>query len=116
MKRYDCIAIGKGSAMSVVEALLNHDPGTRLAVIDKDDRWPYPNPTGLDGVMEGYCPLHHKNMRDAVDALCERKFGPGGPFHPDTAGPWKDSRKVRSAAQVHDGRFRECVALQAQYV
>jgi len=83
---------------------------------DTDDRWPYPNPTGLDGVMEGYCPPHHRNMRDAVDALCERKFGPGGPFHPDTAGPWKDSRKVRSAAQVHDERFRECVALQAQYV
>ncbi len=83
---------------------------------DKDDRWPYPNPTGLDGVMEGYCPPHHQNMRAAVDALCERKFGPGGPFHPDTAGPWKDSRKVRSAAQIHDGRFRECVALQAQYV
>ena len=83
---------------------------------DKDERWPYPNPTGLKGVMEGYCPPHHPHMRAAVDALCERKFGPGGPFHPDTPGPWKDSRKVRSAAQVHDERFRECVALQAQYV
>ena len=83
---------------------------------DKDDRWPYPNPTGLEGVMEGYCPPHYPDMRAAVDALCERKFGPGGPFHPDTPGPWKDSRKVRSAAQVHDERFRECVALQAQYV
>jgi hypothetical protein len=83
---------------------------------DTDDRWPYPNPTGLAGVMEGYCPPHFPDMRSAVDALCERKFGPGGPFHPDTPGPWKDSRKVRSAAQVHDERFRECVALQAQYV
>jgi hypothetical protein len=83
---------------------------------DKDDRWPYPNPTGLDGVMEGCCPPHYRDMRAAVDALCERKFGPGGPFHPDTPGPWQDSRKVRSAAQVHDERFRECVALQAQYV
>jgi hypothetical protein len=55
-------------------------------------------------------------MRGAVEAVCERKFGPGGPFHPDTPGPWKDSRKVRSAAQVHDEGFRECVALQAQYV
>ena len=66
--------------------------------------------------MEGYCPPHHHDMRAAVDALCERKFGPGGPFHPDTPGPWKDSRKVRSAAQRHGERFRECVALQAQYV
>ena len=83
---------------------------------DTDDRWPYPNPTGLEGFMEGYCPPHYQDMRAAVDALCERKFGPGGPFNIDTPGPWKDSRKVRSAAQVHDERFKECVALQAQYV
>lgn len=83
---------------------------------DKDERWPYPNPTGLKGVMEGFCPPHYPDMRAAVDAICERKFGPGGPFNPETPGVWKDSRKVRSAAQVHDERFRECVALQAQYV
>lgn len=83
---------------------------------DTDDRWPYPNPTGLEGVMEGYCPPHYSDMRAAVEAVCERKFGPGGPFHPDTPGPWKDSLKVRSAAQDHDQRFRECVAIQAQYV
>ena len=83
---------------------------------DIDERWPYPNPTGLAGVMEGFCPPHYPDMRTAVEALCERKFGPGGPFHPETPGPWKDSRKVRSAAQVHSDKFRECVALQAQYV
>lgn len=83
---------------------------------DRDERWPYPNPTGLEGVMEGFCPPHYPDMRAAVEAVCERKFGPGGPFHPDTPGPWKDSRKVRSAAEIHDERFRECVALQAQYV
>ncbi|MHB8772761.1 MAG: hypothetical protein ACYC7J_17340 [Syntrophales bacterium] len=83
---------------------------------DRDGRWPYPNPTGLDGAMEGFCPPHYTDMRAAVEAVCERKFGPGGPFHPETPGPWKDSRAVRSAAQVHDQRFRDCVALQAQYV
>ncbi len=83
---------------------------------DRDERWPNPNPTGLEGVMEGTCPPHFPDMRAAVEAVCERKFGPGGPFHADTPGPWKDSRNVRSAAQVHDERFRECVALQAQYV
>jgi hypothetical protein len=83
---------------------------------DTDERWPYPNPTGLEGVMEGLCPPHYPDMRAAVEAVCERKFGPGGPFHPDTPGPWKESAKVRSAAQVHDRAFRECVALQAQYI
>jgi hypothetical protein len=83
---------------------------------DTDDCWPYPNPTGLPGVMEGFCPPHYATMRDAVEAVCRRKFGPGGPFHPETPGPWKDSAKVRSAAQVHSEEFRECVALQAQYI
>jgi hypothetical protein len=83
---------------------------------DTDERWPYPNPTGIEGVMEGFCPPYYPDMRAAVEALCERKFGPGGPFNPETPGPWKDSRKVRAAAQVHDDRFRECVAHQAQYV
>jgi hypothetical protein len=55
-------------------------------------------------------------MHDAAEALCERKFGPGGPFHPNTPGSWKDSGKVRSAAPVHNQEFRECVALQAEYI
>jgi len=83
---------------------------------DTNERWPYPNPTGREGVMEGYCPPHYPDMRAAVEALCARKFGPGGPFHPETPGPWKESPKVRSAAQPHDRAFRECVALQAQYI
>lgn len=83
---------------------------------DTNEKWPYPNPTGLSGVMEAFCPPHYPTMRDAVDTLCERKFGRGGPFHPETPGPWKDSKKVRSASKIHDTVFRECIALQAQYV
>jgi dihydrolipoamide dehydrogenase len=37
MKHYDCIAIGTGSAMSVVEGLLNAKQGAMVAVVDKDD-------------------------------------------------------------------------------
>ena len=29
----------------------------------------------------------------------------GGPFHPDTPGPWKESRKIRSAAPIHSEEF-----------
>ena len=87
----------------------------RRVLNDTDERWALPNPTGLEGVFEGHCPPHYPTMRAAVDHFCERKFGPGGPFHPDTPGPWKESRKVRSSAQVHDELFRDCVATQAQY-
>ena len=83
---------------------------------DTDERWALANPTGLEGVMEGFCPPHYPDMRAAAEAVVRRKFGPGGPFHPDTPGPWKDSRKVRSAAAPHGEAFVECVAHQAQYL
>ncbi len=83
---------------------------------DMDETRAYPNVTGLEGIMEGCCPPHYPDMRAAVEAVAERKFGPGGPFHKDTPGPWKNSSEVRAAAQVHDEEFKECVALQAQYV
>ncbi|AKD05416.1 hypothetical protein PKOR_00345 [Pontibacter korlensis] len=83
---------------------------------DTSERWPYPNPTGLSGVMEGYCPPHYPDMRSAVEAICERKFGKGGPFNSGTPGPWKESARVRGAAEVHSEDFKACVALQAQYI
>jgi hypothetical protein len=83
---------------------------------DTDERWAIPNPTGLPGVFEGYCPPHYPNMRAAVDAFAQRKFGPGGPFHSKTPGPWKESARVRGSALVHSEEFKECVTLQAQYI
>ena len=83
---------------------------------DTDPRWALPNPTGLEGRFEGACPPHCRDMREAVDRVAERKFGEGGPFHVRTPGPWKDSPSVRGAAQVHDERFKGCLALMAQHV
>ena len=51
-----------------------------------DSRWALPNPTGLEGVFTAYTPPHYSDMYAATDALIERKFGIGGPFHPDTPG------------------------------
>jgi hypothetical protein len=90
-------------------------PGLRFRY-DEDERWSMPNPTGRDGVFAAFTPPHFPDMRAAVEAFCERKFGPGGPFHPDTPGPWKDSRRVRAAAAPHPEPFRRLVATQAQYV
>jgi hypothetical protein len=83
---------------------------------DTDPRWALPNPTGLEKIFTAYTPPHYPDMYSATDALIQRKFGPGGPFHSATPGPWNDSPRVRSSAQFHDARFRECVALQAQYM
>ncbi|MDQ3903558.1 MAG: dihydrolipoyl dehydrogenase, partial [Thermoproteota archaeon] len=37
MKEYDLISIGTGSALSVVDAMLQKNPNLRVAVIDKDE-------------------------------------------------------------------------------
>ena len=37
MKEYDYIAIGSGSAMEIVSAIMQEHPNARIAVIDKDD-------------------------------------------------------------------------------
>jgi hypothetical protein len=83
---------------------------------DQDERWSVPNPTGREGVFEAFCPPHYPDMHAAVDALVERKFGEGGPHNASTPGAWTESALVRSSAQMHDERFRECVAIQAQYI
>jgi hypothetical protein len=83
---------------------------------DQDERWAVPNPTGLPGVFEAFCPPHHADMTAAVEAFTERKFGAGGPFNRSTPGAWTDSPGFRGSAQVHDAEFKACVALQAQYI
>ncbi len=83
---------------------------------DTDARWGTPNPTGrTDGTFHAFCPPHFPTIADAVEAFCERKFGPGGPYHPGTPGAWRESSAIRAAAQRHDGHFKACVSRQCQY-
>jgi hypothetical protein len=83
---------------------------------DTDDRWPLPNVTGLPGVLEGFCPPHYKNMREAVEALVQRKFGKGGPYHQQTEGPYQNNGPIRARGEKHNSQFIDCVATMAQYV
>ena len=39
-----------------------------------------PNPVGLDGVFEAYCPPYYTSMEAAVDAVVAAKWGQGGIF------------------------------------
>lgn len=100
---------------SVLGASGNPDvPGLGFR-FDTKEEWPVPNITGLPGIYEGYCPPHYEDMRAAIEALAERKFGEGGPFHPETPGPWKNTSKVRSAAKEYSEEFKDCLATMAQY-
>jgi hypothetical protein len=83
---------------------------------DEDPRWGTPNPTGrTDGTFAAFCPPHHATMADAVEAFAQRKFGPGGPYHPDTPGAWSESAAIRGSAAPYSDDFKACVTLQCDY-
>ncbi len=64
------------------------------SVTGKDGK---PNPVGLDGVFEAYCPPYYRSMDEAIDAFIEKKFGSGNPFAADYEGvmPFKDWAKIQ---------------------
>ena len=77
---------------------------------------PLPNVTGLEGVFEGHCPPHFKDMRAAVDSVVTRKFGDGGPFNKQTDGPYKQNAEIRGGAAPIGDEFIDCVTTMAQYI
>jgi hypothetical protein len=84
-------------------------------VADTDERWPLPNVTGLRRYFETLSPPHVPSVAAGVEKFVARRYGPGGPFHPDTPGPWRDSHEVRSSALPADG-IQELVTLEASYI
>jgi len=82
----------------------------------KDERWSVPNPVGLDGVYEALCPPYYPDMRAAVQAFVERKFGPGGAYDPNTPGPWKHSAEVKRSVTPYSEEFVDCLGEIAEYV
>jgi hypothetical protein len=84
-------------------------------VADHDQRWPFANATGLPGYFETLSPPHVPSVAAGVEKLVARKFGPGGPFHPETPGPWSDTAAVRATALPPDG-VQELVTVQASYI
>ncbi len=77
---------------------------------------PLPHVTGLEGLLEGHCPPHFENMRAAVKAVVQRKFGSGGPFNEKTKGPYKETDAVRKRGAPINDEFIDCVATIAQYI
>ncbi|HEY9304146.1 MAG TPA: hypothetical protein VIO95_07645 [Mycobacterium sp.] len=84
-------------------------------VADDDERWPFPNITGLPAYFETLSPPHVPSVAAGVEKLVARKFGPGGPFHPETPGPWSQTPKVRASALPPDG-IQELVSVEASYI
>ena len=81
-----------------------------------NERWTLPNPVGLDGIYEGLCPPYYPNMRAAVEAFVERKFGPKGAYDKNTPGPWKESKDIKGGVTPYSDEFVDCLTEVAQYI
>ena len=77
---------------------------------DTDERWALPNPTGLEGVFEAFCPPHYAAWPPRSRPSPQRKFGPGGVYHPDTPGAWQESAASAAAPPLTPRRSRPASA------
>jgi len=82
----------------------------------KDERWPLPNPVGLDGVYEALCPPYYTDMHEAVREFVRRKFGNKGAYDPATPGPWKKDGNVKRSVTPYSDEFIDCLGEIAQYI
>jgi hypothetical protein len=82
----------------------------------RDARFTSPNPVGLDGAFEPSCPPYTANMKDAVHAFVERKFGAEGTFAPASGGPYLQSERVLARVDRYSPAFVDLLVEVASYV
>jgi hypothetical protein len=78
--------------------------------------WGVPNPVGLEGVYQGFCPPYYKDMRAAVQAYYDFKFAKGGTYDPDTPGPYRDNRAIKAQAVPPEPELVEAIVAIAEYI
>ena len=78
----------------------------------------FPNPVGIDGVLEGYCPPYYKNMDAAVDAVVEAKFGAQGIYTMDAnrEAPFLDKNEFIAAVPRYSEKLVQCVKDISNYI
>ncbi|MBA2595135.1 MAG: hypothetical protein H0V00_00730 [Chloroflexia bacterium] len=82
----------------------------------RDPAWTMPNPVGLDGVFEGYCPPYYPDMRSAVARFNELKFGPDGAYDPARPGPFRENARIKAHIERYSPEFIDMLGVVAQYL
>jgi hypothetical protein len=88
-------------------------------VLKRDEEIPFP--LGLDSpdqtLIKAHCPPYFQNMRDAVMAVVQVKFGPEGIFRGRVAGSaWRDPGAISKALPGLDGDAIEATVSYCEYV
>jgi len=79
-----------------------------------------PNPVGLDGILQAYCPPYYRHMDEAIDAILAEKYGPEGlytdpKFYGQTMSAENTSRFLREAPHPDEGVI-DCVRAICNYI
>ncbi len=91
------------------------EPGLGFT-LEMKEGWGVPNALGLEGVYQAYSPPFYADMRAAIEALLEIKFGPGGTYDAATPGPFADNPGVKKTAARPSPELVDCVTAIAQYI
>ena len=78
--------------------------------------WALPNPVGLDGHYESFCPPYYFDMHTAIRELADRMFGQGGTYDPSTPGPYKRTKEVKESVTPWTAELVSSLGEMAQYV
>lgn len=90
-------------------------PGLGFRIQTSPD-WAVPNPVGLDGLFEAWCPPYVADMRRAQQRLHDTKFGLDGTYTPTTPGPFADNPGVKATAEPYTDEFNAAMGVMMQYV
>ena len=90
-------------------------PGLGFRFVRRED-WALPNPVGLDGHYESFCPPYYFDMHTAIRELADRMFGQGGTYDPTTPGPYKRTKEVKESVTPCTAELVSCLGEMAQYV
>lgn len=80
------------------------------------DGWGVPNPLGIEGLYQAFCPPFYADMRAAVEAFLDLKFGAGGTYDPATGGPFADNAGMKAQVARPSDELIDCVTAIAEYI
>ena len=83
---------------------------------EKKDGWGVPNPLGIEGLYQAFCPPFYADMRAAIEAFLDLKFGTGGTYDPATGGPFADNPGVKAHAAKPSEELIDCVVAIADHI
>jgi hypothetical protein len=83
---------------------------------EKKEGWGVPNALGIGGLYQAFSPPFYPDMRAAIEAFLELKFGRGGAYDPATPGPFQDNQKIKATTSRPPPEQVDLVVAIAQYI